>query len=170
MFALVREYIDVRNFIFCIQSDKESTNHCKVQTYKFLEQYKAILEEMSEEKFDKIRAGCVARVTEKEKNLNEKFGNDLDEVLSHSYRWNRKQLQEESLRALTKQQVLDFFNRIFFESPHTLEFHQYAPARREEGVEFRNQRVLSEGVVFVNSNAELKSVCDRFPDVEAVIP
>lgn len=66
--------------------------------------------------------------------------------------------------------MIDFFNQIFFENPRTLEFHQYAPGRKEEGVNFRNQRVQSEGILFVSSNEELKSACDKYPDLEAIIP
>lgn len=125
---------------------------------------------MSGEQFEKIRDGCIARVTEKHKNLNQKFADDLNEVLSHEYKWNRKELQEKAINALTKEDIVEFYEELFYTNARTLEFHQYAPARKEEGINFRNERVQNDGVVFVESNDELKSLLERFEDIEAIIP
>jgi insulysin len=170
VFALTRNWNSVRHFAFCIQSDKESTNHCKIQTHKFLEEWKTKLSEMSEEQFEKIKNGCIARVTEKYKNLNEKFASNLNEVFTHDYKWNRKQLQEESINALTKAQIVEFYDQVFYSEAKTIEFHQYAPSRREEGVNFRKERVENEGVIFVESNNALKAQLEKFEDIHAQIP
>jgi hypothetical protein len=106
-------------------------------------------------------------VIEAYKNLGQRFGDHREEILSHSYRWNLKKVQEDSINALTKQSVVDFYSELFFENPRTLEFHQYPHSRREEGVNFRNQRVQQEGIVFIKSNEELKSLCDKFEDLRS---
>jgi insulysin len=170
VFALTRNWNSVRHFAFCIQSDKESSEHCRKQTIKFLEEWKVKLAEMSEEDFDKTRQGCIARVTEKHKNLNSKFGGDLTEVMNHEYKWNKKQLQAEALEALTKEQIVAFYDHLFFTNARTLEFHQYAPSRQEEGVNFRKERVANDGLIYAETSGALKSQLENYEDVWSLIP
>lgn len=170
VFAITQNWNSVRHFAFCIQSDKESTEHCRKQTWKFLEEFKSKIAELSEEEFNKIKAGCIARVTEKHKNLFQKFNDDLNEILTREYNWERKTTQEEAFKALTKQQVVELYDEVFFKNARTLEFHQYAPSRKEEGVNFRKERIQSEGIVFAESNDDLKSKTGKFEDIWANIP
>ena len=170
-FALTRTIRGVYFLVFCIQSDVKGCDYIRIKTREFLDQTKKDLEEMTEEKFDEIRAGCVAEIVEPPKKLEVKFDDDMDEIKQHTYAFNRKEKQEKELKALTKQAILDFFNKIFFDEPRVLELFQYNLEGRDEAVKVREKRVSEEeNLTYCDSDRSFKALQGLFVDKFGIIP
>lgn len=170
VFAIERKYNGVYYIMCMIQSNVKETNHLRLQTEKFLKEWLKKIEEMTEEKFNEIKKGCIASALEKDKNLLEKFSNDWYEICDHDYIFDRKQVKAKALEELKKEEVVELYKRVFLENVQALEVHQYTPEKKEEGVKFRQERVESGEVVFIETVDELKNALGEFEDLTAVIP
>jgi insulysin len=171
VFALTRKYRDVYVFHFCVQSDTQSTDHCRLQTLKFIDEWRSKVAEISDEEFEKVKAGCIAKATEEFKNLASKMYTDLSEVMDHSYQFNRKELKKELLEKLTKEELAEFYEKVFYSEKRCLEIHQYAPSKKEEGVSLRNKRLEEDdNLTLCDSNNDFKSRQSFFVDNCSIFP
>lgn len=171
VFAISRKFNGVEYFLFMIQSNVQDTNHLRVQTNKFIEEWITKLKELPEEKIEEIKKGCIASITEKDNNLKEKFDNDWTEIEEHEYMFDRKRKRAELVEKLTKEDLVQFYERVFLgEERRVLEVHQYCPSKREEGEAKREERRESGEIVYVGSPNELKEALGEFEDLSAVIP
>jgi insulysin len=171
VFCSKRFYNGVYYLFFCVQSNVQSTDHCRQKTEEFLVEWRKKLEEMSEEDFDKIRKGCIAKVTKKFENLYAKFSFDMEEVTAHQYAFDRKAIREAELGTLTKAGMLEYWDDIFVNNVKQLEFHQYSPSGKEEGEKERAERVSNdEGFVFYENESAFLARQSLYPDLTAIIP
>lgn len=165
VFASRRELRGVRNFIFLIQSDHKSTHYCWERTKEFLDKYLSKMKEMEDEEFENLRKGALAIVTEKYKNLMEKFRQDLNQIRSREYDWDHKKTKENQLNALDKAGVAAEFEKIFFSDVRAVELHYYAPEKKQESVKERDARVeKEEGLSFGESWEKFRNENEKFED------
>ena len=157
-------------FVFCAQSPVKNTEHIRVKTLEFLNKTKLKLVEMTEEKFEQIRAGCLSHVTQGYQNWSEKYADDMYEVMDHTYMFDRRKRKEQLFKGLTKEGVVEFYQKIFFDEARVLELHQYSMGRREEGERIRERRLREEpDLIYCDSDASFKAQQGFFVDKLAII-
>ena len=94
VFGLVRKARGIYNFVLVVQSDVQSTNHIVNENKQFLKDWQTKLAEMSEEDFQKLKEGCIAKVSEKYLNMGQMHNDHCDELENKEFAFNRKDLKE----------------------------------------------------------------------------
>ena len=164
-----RIYSGAGYFTLCIQSNVKSTDHCRIKTREFLDESLKILENLTEEDFEKIKKGCVSKIIKKYDNLYAKFKADFGEIYEHQYVFDRKKKRGDAMQRLTKERMVEFYKGLFGEKGRKLEFHQYSPGDREEGEKIREKRLAEEeGLVFYGSFSSFVARQGLHPDVYAI--
>ncbi|GAA5876509.1 hypothetical protein JCM8547_009411 [Rhodosporidiobolus lusitaniae] len=99
-----------------VQSDYDA-NHVESRINAFWESYRTKLAEMPEEQFEKYKEAVVARKTEEQKNMWEESSAMWTHIHANWYDFEQRYRDAELVKTLTKQDLVDFFERYFFGSP-----------------------------------------------------
>lgn len=80
-----------------------------------LENFLSIFEEklsgMQAEDFTEHVQSLITKKSEKDRNCDRHCERLMQELCSHTYKWNRKELEVQALSAITQQQLVDFFKQ-----------------------------------------------------------
>ena len=154
VFAVNHNLHGVRHFMFCIQSDVKSTHHCINRTKVFIEKAYKELKDMPSDKFEELRSGTLSIYREPNRTLGEQFGIDWQEIKHHIYRFDRKEWLCQVIEKLTKEDVLEVFEKLFIRDPRTFEIHLYSQATKEESIAHRKERQEKQSHIQVFPSAQ----------------
>lgn len=170
VFATSRNINGVRHFLFLIQSDVKPTHFCIERTEVFLGKMRDELKEMSGEKFAEIQAGVIAGLKEPNKTLSDQYADDWTEVKSHQYKFDRKAKLIAQVEGLTKTDIMEYFEELFYKNPRILELHLYSQESKEENIKLRQKRQETEGnLVLVSSLAEFRRSAELHADRQSTL-
>jgi len=95
---------------FLMQSPSHAPHHCDARVEAFMVQARDCLADMSEADFAEHVASRTRLLLEKDKNMSGRASRLWSEVLTHTYDWRRKEKEVEALAALSKADVLAFYD------------------------------------------------------------
>eukprot|EP01101_Sappina_pedata_P000854 TRINITY_DN11001_c0_g1_i1.p1 TRINITY_DN11001_c0_g1~~TRINITY_DN11001_c0_g1_i1.p1 ORF type:complete len:972 (+),score=420.53 TRINITY_DN11001_c0_g1_i1:59-2917(+) len=96
-----------------IQSSVYSAGHLHERSVAFLSQFRQKLQEMSEEEFEKHKKAVVAEKEEKDLKISAESQKLWAEISCHQYLFERRQLEAQKVKTLTKADVIDNFDQLF---------------------------------------------------------
>ena len=137
-------YRDVLGLIILIQSNVKPSHFLSQRISNFLEKTKEKINEISDEEFNKHVESVRASITEKDLSIVQEGERYWREVRTHKYLWNRREIQLEKLNTLTKEDMKDLFNKIFFSECKKLEIHVVSQTHIEENEKIRAERLANE--------------------------
>lgn len=170
VFATSRNINGVRHFMFLIQSDVKPTHFCIERTEVFLNKMREELKDMTPEKFAEIQAGVIAGLKEPNKTLSDQYSDDWTEIKNHQYKFDRKPQVIAQVEKLTKEDVIEYFEGLFYKNPRILELHLYSQASKAESVKLREKRQETEGnIVMYSSLAEFRRSAELHADKQSFL-
>lgn len=170
VFAYMSQVRGVYYFNFCVQSDVKISQEIEGLTADFLIQKQKKLSELSQEDFDKIIEGSIAKNEQKFANMGERFNAHLTEVQNHMYRFNKKELKVAALKGLKKDEVIAYYAKYLIDEACALEIHAQSPVTLEDSVKIRNQRVeASENVRICSCSEDYQKRLETYADKYALL-
>ena len=165
VFALNRVYGGVRHFGFCIQSDVKSNHFCIERTWVFIQQMHKEIQEMASDKFEEIRSGVLANLKEPNKTLSEQQSEDLNEIRTHQYKFDRRKELYNLVEKVTKDDILKLYEHHFISKPRSFELHLYSQATLAQSEEHRLARQeKKEPIVIYTGAQQFKNSCELYVD------
>lgn len=131
-------------FIFLIQSSRFLPSELAEKTYSFLAQQRSAIRELTDKKFEEIREGKLAENRQDFNSLGAQSGFYFGEIDNHNYDFEKKRVTLDALKSLTKKDLLEHFERLFFEEQRVLEVHMSCPKDRDRNREHLEKRQLAE--------------------------
>ncbi|CAJ0633735.1 13753_t:CDS:10 [Entrophospora sp. SA101] len=98
---------------FIIQSEKDP-NYLEHRIEEFIKALQKIIEEMSDEAYEKHIQSIITIKTEKPKNLYQEAYRYWNHITNGYYEFNKTETDVEELRKITKSEILDFFKDHFY--------------------------------------------------------
>lgn len=138
---------------FCAQSSSHGSHFLQQKTQEFLAKMNQKIRMMPKEQFEFLKE-AIANGIHKPKydNIDEKFGSNLSEIISHQFIYNRSQVRAKAIRSLELETLLDLWDKKIVKNYRALEIHLYSPEKREEEIAQRNRRVKEEKETFYYEN------------------
>ncbi|GAA5970032.1 hypothetical protein JCM11641_000241 [Rhodosporidiobolus odoratus] len=99
-----------------VQSERDA-NHVESQIDAFWTEFRAKLQDMPEEEFEKYKAAVVSRKLEDFKNMWEECSQTWTHIHAWWYDFEQRYRDAELVKAITKSDILAFFDQYFFDSP-----------------------------------------------------
>ena len=97
-----------------IHSPKKDPEFLVHRINAFLDSQRNQVDELTEEEFEKFRQSVIATAQVKDINLYEESGRAWDEVYDQFYMFNRQEKYIEALKDITKDELIDYFQSIFW--------------------------------------------------------
>ena len=116
VFSMGANYRDVMGARFLVQSSQYSCDYIVNSLHNFIQDYWGKVQQLTEEEFKVQVQAVVTRVSEKDYNLNGEADRLFAEITTHKYIFNRKEKQVEILQTLTKQDIVDMYQKLLISS------------------------------------------------------
>ncbi len=129
VFSSTRKMIGTSGFRVLVQSERDAT-YLESRIDAFFDHLKGILEEMSEEEFNSHKESLIQSRLETVKNLGEESMRFWFHIHSSYYDFLQREIDVEALRALSKNDIIEFFMRFI---------HPSSPTRSKLVVNLRSQ-------------------------------
>jgi secreted Zn-dependent insulinase-like peptidase len=110
-------------FIFLIQSDKFLPSELSEMTFEFLLKQRKEITELTDEQFNDIREGLLAPLRQEFNSLDSQSSFYFEEIQNHEYLFDKKKQGIEELNNLKKEDLVKYFEQMFFEEQRVLEMH-----------------------------------------------
>lgn len=157
---------NVLGFIVLIQSNVRSSHFISQRVDAFLDKMKEKIATISEEEFKKYVESVRVTIAQKDLSIIEEGNRFWQEVNQHKYIFNRKEVELEALSALTKEQLVDIFEEVFYRSRRLLEFHLVSDNHMEENGKIRAERVANQSnIKSASTPEELRKKLPQYPDL-----
>ncbi|CAG8443312.1 16769_t:CDS:10 [Funneliformis mosseae] len=155
----LREQISSVGFRILIQSEKD-TIHLENRIEAFLGKLLNIIEEISEQEYQKQVHSLIIDTIEKPKNLFEETGRYWDHIISGYYNFEQIETDVEELRKITKQELLEFYKKFiiptspFYKklSVHIRTSQSDGFVKRSVDINHLNTYLLSQGLTTITIN------------------
>lgn len=150
---------------FCAQSNTNGSHFLQQKTQEFLAKMNQKIRMMPAEQLEAIKSGISAGFGKKWDNVDEKFSNNLIEIISHQFKYNRKKVRAQAIMNLTMEEIVEFWQNKIVRNFRSLELHLYAPEKRDDSQATRNQRVKEEKETYFYENlANFRLKQGLYPD------
>ncbi|CAJ0757480.1 22016_t:CDS:10, partial [Entrophospora sp. SA101] len=103
----------IRGLIFMVQSERDP-NYLEHRIEEFFKKLQKIIEEMSDEVYQKQIQSIITIKTEKPKNLYQEAYKYWNHITNGFYEFNKTEIDVEELYKITKSEILDFFKDHFY--------------------------------------------------------
>lgn len=119
--SFVREKRGVLNYAVMVQSSKYPPAYLNTRISNFLDIMREEIRNLTDEKFESYRTSALKSVTKKDISLSEQFNNFSEDVLSGSYRFDKKEVLGRLLPTIYKEEVQATFEKHFYQESRRLD-------------------------------------------------
>lgn len=157
----------VWNFQFLVQSDKITSQECSGKIYEFVEKHRTLIRNMEDEVFEGFKNALVNKYLQPFNNLTEETNYYYDRILQYTYDFEMMSRAPEVIKKITKQDVIDLYEKLFYEEKRILEIHYVNPGSYEKNKEILKYRKLFHGdkIVEVPNSKHLHKKLALYPDI-----
>ena len=159
--CFVRKLRGVINWNVVVQSSGFSPAHLTSRISNFMNTMRSDLKELSQEKFQNFKEAAVIKVAKKDVSMSEQFRRFVVEVDSAAYLFNRKELLEEELKKISKEEVVEAFERYFYTKSRRLDIELVSDNLKES----QEQLKAEMSRVVIESDKEFLKVMPTLPQV-----
>ena len=135
VFAFAQFRNDTASMHFLIQSSSQALTDLSRRIREFIEKHRARVRQLSAAEFESLRSGAVAKAKQEFASIEKQHDFQFREIQLHSYRFDRKQKAVGALSRLTKQDLVDYFERLFFREQRVMELRLTSASERERQAE-----------------------------------
>lgn len=96
-----------------------------------LDKQREKVKEISEEEFKTQVDSVMTKISEKDYNLAKEHNRYWSEISTHKYLFDRQQKEIEELKTLTRQEFIDYFNKLFFTEKRRLDYELTSQKHKE---------------------------------------
>lgn len=100
------------------QEDKFTYQHIDERIEDFNDRFVQILKEMPEEDFQLVKSSLLKRKQIVDTELKNEVNRNWAEITTEEYIFNRNKLEMEHIDHLSKQHIVDFYNKLVFDNRH----------------------------------------------------
>ena len=121
---------------------------------------------MPDEQFENFRQAILTSYKQKYFNLGQETDAYLESIQRHTYRFNAKEVGIEKVNAVTKEEFLALFEKIFFQLKKVLEVHFVAHSSKDKNDAHLQERAQSDSsIIRVANEKHLKKLLPAYPDL-----
>ena len=142
---------NVWSFQFLVQSDKITAQECAGKIYEFVAKHRKLIKELDDDTFEDFKHSIIVQYQQPFNNLTEESQYYYDKIFQHTYDFDMAFKAPEAIRKITKQDLINLYEKLFFEEKRILEIH-YANINTFE----KNKEILKYRKLF--SGSKLKEV------------
>ena len=115
-----------------IHSPKKDPEFLTHRINTFLDTQKERVNNLSDEEFEKFRDSALAKKTVKDVSLAEAANRAWNEVYDQLYKFDRQDKQIQALRDITKQELIHYYNELFWDNCRRVNIKVICKKHREE--------------------------------------
>jgi len=148
-----------------VQSSKFGPEYLSKRVFAFIDSMKESVNGLSEEEFQKYVESVRVKVAQKDLSIMQEGSRYWDQIITHRYEFNRKEINLEELKKLKREDFVELFNELFYKSRRLLEVHLVSPNHLEANTTQRNERLEKEkSTKLIKSVEWFKRVLPLYPD------
>eukprot|EP00347_Sterkiella_histriomuscorum_P004511 403360183 len=118
---------------FYVQSNVQGPDYLVLKINEFLAHIKdEVVPQLSDEQIERAKQALINNLKQKDLNLAQEAGKYWHEILEGDYEFDERQKKIEALGKVTRDQVVDYFNNLFFNNPKRLNIKMYSQKHFEE--------------------------------------
>lgn len=153
-------------FNFLIQSDILTSSECALKIYEFLDKHRTLVKEIPDQQFENFRQAILTSYKQKYFNLGQESDAYFESIQRHTYKFNAKEIGIEKINAVTKEEFLALYEKIFFELKKVLEVHFVAHCSKEKNEAHLQERAQKDATIIrVANEKHLKKLLPSYPDL-----
>ena len=141
VFAFPNSRKNVADFTFLIQSEKLKPSDLASKTYQFLDMIQPKMLSITDKKFEELREGVLAPYKQEFNSLGSQTNFFLNSIQNHSYDFDSKEKGIEILNSISKEDLVNHFQKIFFEDRKVIEFHLMNESNFKKNSEDLDKRI-----------------------------
>ena len=139
---------EIHHFVGIIQSSKKSPEYCSERIRNFFKEKEKEIKEISDEEFNSHLKSRMVTETKKDRDLDEQFDRNWNEIDLGRLKFNIKEENVESLKKCNKEGFIKFFEKYFINEPKKLDVEYVCEGHYEE-----NEKKILEPI---NDNHNIK--------------
>lgn len=157
----------VWSFQFLIQSDKITAQECAGKIYEFVEKHKMLIRDLDDEVFEGFKNAMISKYLQPFNNLTEETQYYYDKIVQHTYDFDMMYKAPDIIKKITKQDLIEIYNKLFFGERRVLEIHYVNPNSYEKNKEILKYRKLFDGdkLIEVPNSKFLHKKLSLYPDI-----
>lgn len=168
VFSLNQSYSGVYSFQFLIQSNVTTSMHCVGHINQFLKKHLNFIKDLDDKVFEDFKQAVLKNILQPYNNLNEEANFYWNKMSDNTYEFDWKSKVTDLLAGITKQNLIDLYNEIFFEKKRLLEYHNVCKQNIKQNKDIFEYRELfnDEKLVLIENENDLKKKSSLYLDLE----
>ena len=151
-------------FKCAIQSNVKNPEFIIKRVENFLLEMKNYFNNISDEDFKSYVNSSILALKKKDTNLSQEVSRNFDEIIQHSYLFNRREIEIELLEKCNKEELKKIFNYYFFENIKLLKLEYISDVHKEENENMLKEKENDKKEVILDSIYNFQDMNNLYPD------
>jgi insulysin len=160
----------VLNYAVMVQSSKYPPAYLNTRISNFLDTMREEIRNMTDEKFESYRTSALKKLTKKDISLSEQFSNFGQDVISGSYRFDKKEVLGNLLPTITKEELQAEFEKHFYAEARRLDVEICCESMLGANAEITNNMKRDSIVSIQAFKNSMDVIANVFRKYEVLIP
>ena len=168
VFSLFQSFSGVFSFQFLIQSNVTTSMHCVGHINQFLKKHRDLIKDLDDKVFEDFKESIIKNILGPYNNLNEEANFYYGKISDNTYEFDWKSKVTDLMAKITKQDLIDLYNQIFFDKKKLLEYHKVCKQNIKQNKDIFEYRELfqDEKIVLIECENDLKKKSALYLDLE----
>lgn len=130
---------------FLVQSEKLLSSDIALRIYDFLHTYRGKIDELTDERFETIREGILAKLRQEHNSMTAEAGFLFSKIQDHSFKYGDREECIAEIEGFTKEQFVEHYKNLIFEQQRIIEIHMGSSENMDKNDELLRKRKEESG-------------------------